>query len=48
MERIGKIKEVKLVPRVGKVISLELLSARRRKSRREGNGGKGKTESEIS
>ncbi|MFQ6072635.1 MAG: hypothetical protein ACE5KT_08050 [Methanosarcinales archaeon] len=29
-ERVGKIKEVKLVPRVGKIISLELLSKRRR------------------
>lgn len=46
MERIGRIKEVKFVPRVGKVISLDLLSKRRRKGREYGS--KDKAESEIS
>jgi len=45
MERIGRIKEVKFVPRVGKVISLDLLSKRKRKGGEY--GGKDKTESEI-
>ncbi|MBE0517508.1 MAG: hypothetical protein IBX41_09040 [Methanophagales archaeon] len=45
MERIGRIKEVKFVPRVGKVISLVVLSKRRIKEREYGS--KDKTESEI-
>jgi len=48
MERVGKIKEVKFVPRVGKVISLDLLSKRKKKRKEERHGGKDKAESEIS
>ena len=29
MTRIGKIKELKVVPRIGKIISLELLAKRK-------------------
>ena len=36
MDRIGKIKEIKVVPRIGKIISLELLAKQKK-------GGKGQT-----
>jgi len=31
MERIGKLKRLRVVPRIGKLISLELLAKRKRK-----------------
>jgi len=43
MPRIGKIKETKMVLRVGKIVSPELLAKRRRK-----NGGKGEAEDKNS
>lgn len=30
MNRLGKIKEIKIVPRIGKIISLELLAKQKR------------------
>ncbi|MCL0094277.1 hypothetical protein M1N58_00025 [Dehalococcoidales bacterium] len=35
MNRLGKIKEVKIVPRIGKIISLELLAKQKRAQRGE-------------
>ena len=38
MARIGRIKEFKIVPRIGKLISLELLAKRKKRNK---SGGKG-------
>ena len=35
MNRLGKIKEIKIVPRIGKIISLELLAKQKRAQRGE-------------